>query len=129
MYDKTFKYISGCMLVLVMKIKTNIVFNANLIYPNAFSGQGGIRNSTCTRISCWTFSLHVLAVEVHLWPTFNTREGLSFPSNRNVDVVVLIELGPASLLLVLFLLATLKSRVLFSFLGLCRPSPSVCCSS
>lgn len=53
-----------------------------------------------------------------------TREGLSFPSNRNVDVVVFIKLGPASLLLGLFLLATLNSSVLFCFL-FSEPSKSI----
>lgn len=122
----------GCMLVLVVKIMTKKCFYANLIFPNNSSVQWVIGNSSCRRINCWTSSLHVLAVEVHLLPTFNTGEVLSFPSNRNVDFVVFVELGPAGLLLVLFLPATLNSRVPFcflGFLGLCCPSPSLRCNS
>lgn len=113
------------MLILVVKIKTKtFLYAGNLILPNAFSAQGVIGNSSCTRMGCWTSSLCFPAVEVHLWPTFNTGGGLSFQSNRNVDVVVFIGIGPASLFLVLFLPTTLSSRVLFCSLGLCRPSPS-----
>ena len=84
---------------------------------NASSAQWVIGNSSCTRISCWISSLWVLTEEVHLWPTFDTGEGLSFPSKRNVDVVAFIELGPASLELVIFLSASLSSRVLILFSG------------